>query len=271
MRSSVKWVWRLTLVSVACLGMGLYGLSGCHEQTSISREVPSTETRRTTPLEELPGEDYADVIPRAVTPETENSMEEDPQVTEPEDTDWMLMLVNPQNTLPEDFSVTLKELENHQAVDARIYEDLQTMLEDARKEGLSPVVRSSYRTQADQEILYANKVSRLRKQGYSREEAEAEAARWVAFPGTSEHQLGLAVDIVAESYRALEEDQENTPEQKWLMANAHRYGFILRYPEEKSQITGIGYEPWHYRYVGREAAGEIYEKGICLEEYLERS
>lgn len=182
--------------------------------------------------------------------------------------DWKLLLVNPWNKIPDDFTVNLTHFGNGQAVDERIYPDLQAMLEDARAEGLSPIVRSSYRTTEMQEDLYANKISRLRKQGYPREEAETEAAKWVAVPGTSEHQLGLAVDIVAESYQALVRQQEDTAEQKWLIENAHRYGFVLRYPEEKSQITGIGYEPWHYRYVGREAAKQMYESGLCLEEYL---
>ena len=97
---------------------------------------------------------------------------------------------------------------------------------------------------------------------------EAEAARWVARPGTSEHQTGLALDIVAASYQVLDEKQEDTAEQQWLMENSWKYGFILRYPSEKSGITGIGYEPWHYRYVGRAAAAEIHCAGVCLEEYL---
>ena len=88
----------------------------------------------------------------------------------------------------------------------------------------------------------------------------------MAVPGTSEHQLGLAVDIVDVNQQVLEEEQEDTPTQQWLLANSWKYGFILRYPENKSSITGITYEPWHYRYVGRQAAQEIYSQGICLEE-----
>ena len=91
---------------------------------------------------------------------------------------------------------------------------------------------------------------------------------WVARPGTSEHQTGLAVDIVDTSYQILDEGQENTPVQQWLMAHCAEYGFILRYPTDKSEITGVGYEPWHYRYVGVEAAREIMANGLCLEEYL---
>lgn len=183
--------------------------------------------------------------------------------------DWKLLLVNPWNQLPDDFSVELKQLKNGHAVDERTYPDLQAMLDDARAEGLSPILCSSYRTLEMQQALFTNKVNRLLAAGYSRNDAEAEAGRWVAVPGTSEHQTGLAVDIVASDYQLLDERQENTAEQIWLMENAYKYGFILRYPREKSEITGIGYEPWHYRYVGQDAAKEIYENGLCLEEYLE--
>lgn len=184
--------------------------------------------------------------------------------------DWKLLLVNPWHPLPKDFSVELQWLDNGQAVDKRAYPELRAMMDDAGAEGLSPVICSSYRTEENQKVLFENKISRLLSAGYSRKDAESEAGKWVAVPGTSEHQAGLAVDIVASSYRLLDEQQENTAEQKWLMENAYRYGFILRYPREKTEITGIGYEPWHYRYVGREAAEEIYEQGLCLEEYLER-
>lgn len=106
--------------------------------------------------------------------------------------------------------------------------------------------------------------------GIRLEDAKAKAGRQVAVPGTSEHQLGLAVDIVDVSYQLLDTNQENTDVQKWLLENSWRYGFILRYPTDKTDITGIVYEPWHYRYVGKEYAKEIHEKGVCLEQYLEQ-
>ena len=184
--------------------------------------------------------------------------------------DWNLLLVNPWNELPDNFSVELKQLSNGHAIDERAYADLQAMMDDARAQGLSPIICSSYRTQEFQQKLFDNKIKRLMDAGYSEEDAEIEAGKWVAVPGTSEHQTGLAVDIVARSYQVLDENQENTAEQQWLMENSYQYGFILRYPEGKTDITGINYEPWHYRYVGREAAKEIYEQGLCLEEYLDK-
>ena len=182
--------------------------------------------------------------------------------------DWRLLLVNPWNALPEDYAVELATLANGLQVDERIYDDLSAMLTDCSDAGLEPIVCSAYRTEAKQRQLYANKVARVRASGVPEDQVEAEAARWVARPGTSEHQTGLALDIVAASYQILDEKQEDTAEQKWLMENSWKYGFILRYPSEKSGITGIGYEPWHYRYVGRAAAAEIHRTGVCLEEYL---
>ena len=181
---------------------------------------------------------------------------------------WQLTLVNPWNELPEDYEMTLESLPGGHQVDQRAYDDLNAMLEACREAGLSPKICSSYRTQAKQTYLYNNKIARLRKAGYSKAAAEREAGRWVARPGTSEHQLGLALDIVSSSYQALTKKQEKTAEQKWLMEHCWEYGFILRYPNEKSEITGIGYEPWHYRYVGVDVALDIRDSGLCLEEHL---
>ena len=184
--------------------------------------------------------------------------------------DWKLLLVNPWNKLPEGYAVTLKRLANGLQVDERIYDDLNAMLTDCRKAGLQPVVCSAYRSHATQIRLHNNKIARLRNAGYSYESAVKEAARWVAVPGTSEHETGMALDIVSYGYQLLNEQQENTAEQKWLMEHCWEYGFILRFPKDKTEVTGIGYEPWHYRYVGRENAAKIRESGLCLEEYLQK-
>lgn len=182
---------------------------------------------------------------------------------------WNLTLVNWENPLPEDFAAPeLIQLRNGHAIDARAYPDLQAMMDAARAEGLRPLICSSFRTWEGQDKLYRAQVKRELSRGYGQSEAEAQAALWVARPGTSEHELGLAVDIVDMGYQILDERQEDTPVQRWLMEHCWEYGFILRYPTDKSEITHIGYEPWHYRYVGREAAKEIMERGLCLEEYL---
>ncbi len=182
--------------------------------------------------------------------------------------DELLTLVNFENTIPKDWKVDLVQLNNGQSVDWRIYDDLIAMLQAAKSEGLNPLICSSYRTNEKQEQLYQNKVSEYLSQGYSKVEASDKAAFWVARPGTSEHQLGLAVDIVSTKNQRLDRSQENTVEQQWLIQNSWKYGFVLRYPTNKNSITGVGYEPWHYRYVGKEHAKKINELGVCLEEYV---
>ena len=186
----------------------------------------------------------------------------------PEPIPELLTLVNPWNQVPEDWTVDLVTLPNGLEIDKRCYDALMDMIDGCYDAGLTPVICSAYRTQDFQQTLYDNKVSEWMEQGYSREEAREKAGHQVAVPGTSEHQTGLALDIVAAGYQILDEEQEDTAEQKWLMENSWKYGFILRYPSEKSDITGIGYEPWHYRYVGKAAAADIYRTGVCLEEYL---
>lgn len=185
--------------------------------------------------------------------------------------DWRLVLVNAEHPMEEEPAPPLQKLENGEAFDARAIDDLKQMLEDGEKEGLSFVVCSGYRTKVEQADLYEDKVRRLvKEEGLSEAEAREKAKTEVAYPRTSEHHLGLAADIVAKDYQLLNTQQEDTPESQWLRAHCAEYGFILRYPEGKSHVTGIIYEPWHYRYVGREAAMEITQQGICLEEYWGR-
>ena len=180
-----------------------------------------------------------------------------------------ILLVNPWNYIPEDYTVELKKIDANYQVAAEAYDDLQLMLADCKKGGGNPVICSAYRTQEYQENLYNKKVKKLMATGLSRENAEQEAGTVVAVPGTSEHQLGLALDIIDYHNWTLDESQEDTKTQQWLMANSWQYGWILRYPNGKSDATGIIYEPWHYRYVGREIAAELHELGLCLEEYLQ--
>ena len=178
--------------------------------------------------------------------------------------EWNLIVVNAWNELPEDYSVELTELSNGQKVDSRIYPYLQEMFDAAREEGVYPVVREGYRTAEEQQEILEDRIQTYINQGYSRSRAERTVKEWVALPGTSEHQLGIAVDINADKSMCSNEEVY-----AWLAENAYKYGFILRYPPGKQEITGTSYEPWHYRYVGVEVAREIYEQGICLEEYFE--
>lgn len=183
--------------------------------------------------------------------------------------DWELLLVNKKYKVPQEYVVELEEIESIHQVDKRIVEPLRQMLSDARKEGLSPIICSSYRTNEKQKKLYNNKVNEYKRWGFSDEEAEELASYWVAIPRTGEHETGLAVDIVSENYQILDEKQEQTDVQKWLIENSYKYGFTLRYPTDKKDITMINYEPWHYRYVGIDNATYMKEHDMCLEEYID--
>ncbi len=180
-----------------------------------------------------------------------------------------ILLVNPWHFMPAGYTVDLTGIGNGHQVASIAYEDYLEMISDCRGAGLRPVVCSSYRTQEYQEKLFARKVSFYTEKGYSEEDAKVQAGRSVAVPGTSEHQLGLALDIIDNRNWKLDESQAETETQQWLMENSWRYGWILRYPDGTSDLTGIIFEPWHYRYVGREAAADIHRRGVCLEAYLD--
>ena len=194
--------------------------------------------------------------------------------------DWRLILVNPTHTLPEGYKPETKELAGgiydtavynyyQYFCDERIFDELTDMLEACTDAGFHPLVASGYREHETQQMLFNDNIAGLEMQGMSREEAEKETKKVVAVPGTSEHELGLALDIACEENTELNETQMDTPTQKWLMENSWQYGFIIRYPTDKTRETGIIFEPWHYRYVGKESARYIHEHGLCLEEYLE--
>lgn len=180
------------------------------------------------------------------------------------DNGWNLILVNRDNFIPKDYKVELVELLNGQKVDSRIYPDLQEMLDAARAQGLALFVAAGYRTGEEQKRLLDEKIEAYEYEGHSKTNAEKLAKQWVALPGTSEHQLGVAVDINADTEKSSSDEVYD-----WLAQNGYKYGFIKRYPSDKTDITGVINEPWHYRYVGREAAEKIAAQGICLEEYIE--
>lgn len=205
-------------------------------------------------------------VSTAAAPTTEPSPSEDPAVELP----WNLTLVNAAHPLPEDFAVLTETLKSGKSFDARAIDALTEMINDCWADGLQPLVCSAYRSVDDQTALFQEQLDRLLASGLSYDEARTAASQEIAVPGTSEHSLGLAADICALSYQNLDSAQADTEEQKWLMAHCAEYGFILRYPKDKETITGIIYEPWHYRYVGKEAAQAITEGGLCLEEYLAR-
>ena len=182
---------------------------------------------------------------------------------------WNMVLVNGEHPMEDGYVPQLKELEEGLSVDARIIDAAKDMLSDAKKAGLHIDICSAYRSVERQEQDFGESLKERVKDGMSYWDAFNETSLNVAIPGTSEHALGLALDLISNQYTELDERQETTAEAKWLKENCHKYGFILRYPPEKTNITGIIYEPWHYRYVGVEDATKIMKLGITLEEYLQ--
>ena len=182
----------------------------------------------------------------------------------------LLMLVNKDHPLPETYEPQLHWLNNGScAVAEEMYGALKEMLTDGSEEGLEFVVASGYRdAQYQQQLLDEDILASMESEGLTWEEAYAKETRETMPPGYSEHSTGLAADIVSLDYQVLDEAQEYTPENQWLRENCSKYGFILRYPRGAQEITGIDYESWHFRFVGKEAAQEIMERGITLEEFL---
>lgn len=166
------------------------------------------------------------------------------------------VLVNPWNPVPEGYEPDLVEI-NGFKIDASCLAALEEMIADCEAAGHSCKITSGYRSYDRQVFLFERKVTKLMGQGYSREAAEKETALSIAIPGTSEHQLGLAVDL-----------KNGNDTYSWLAKNSWKYGFTMRYPFGKTALTGIYYEPWHFRYVGLELAKELYDLGLCVEEYM---
>lgn len=186
--------------------------------------------------------------------------------------DWRLTLVNPQHSIPEDYEIVLGDVATIKGIlqcDERIIDDWLLMQRAAGEDGVQIVICSTYRDEDYQKSLFNGKLTRYINMGLSYLEAYQRTSEYVNVPNGSEHQLGLAFDIVTPTFLDLVEEFEDTQAGKWLAANCHKYGFILRYPRGKEFITGVEYEPWHFRYVGREAAGIIMGEGITLEEFWE--
>ncbi len=183
--------------------------------------------------------------------------------------DWRLVLINKQHSIPEDYSFNLAVIKGYMKCDERILGDLSDMLQAAKDDGVNLEIRSPYRTHDRQEMNFERKIDRYMGRGMSYMEAYQLASQVVTVPGNSEHEIGLALDIVCDTFTELEQEFADTEAGKWLADNSYRYGFILRYPKGKEYFTGIEYEPWHFRYVGVEAATYITERGITLEELWE--
>lgn len=185
--------------------------------------------------------------------------------------DWTLLLANASNPLAEDFAPpSLTEIADGQSVDSRIADPIRALLTDAKAAGYTNIYFcSGYRDYDTQYSIYWNAVwTRMNDYGYSQEEAEAMTRLEINPPGSSEHQLGTTADILEYYGQDMQPYIGGSGLMLWLEQHCTEYGFILRYPEGKTDITGVEYEPWHLRYVGLEAAEYITENNLCLEEFL---
>lgn len=198
---------------------------------------------------------------------TENNITQNEEIknSQKEITDWKLILVNIDNAIPDDYNMELVDIDEYRKFDSRAIDALKEMIEAERKSGASGIwVQSAYRSIEYQEEVFNKQVQEYINEGKTKEEAEELTLKIINKPGTSEHNLGLAVD-----FNYANNDFEDSTAFTWLKENAEDYGFILRYPKEKVDITKVDYEPWHWRYVGIENAKEINKLGYCLEEYIE--
>lgn len=182
---------------------------------------------------------------------------------------WAYYLINADNPLPSDFTVGLDTVQGSFMLDERCAGYARQMIADAAEDGITLTVVSAYRSVQKQQENLESYTQRLMKEGHNSSEARKLAEKEIALPYTSEHNAGLALDILTpdwwETHDDVTADFENTEQFRWLSENAHKYGFIMRYPKEYESVTGIIYEPWHYRFVGVYYAGRIKESGLPLE------
>lgn len=180
-----------------------------------------------------------------------------------ENCDFNLVVVNKNNGLPDNFKEDLVDFRGVK-IDRRIEENLSKMMDDAEKDSISLWISSAYRDVKLQAEIMDDEIYKNMQEGHTKEESEELAKKLISEPGKSEHHTGLAID-----FNGVSDDFCNTDVYKWLIENAQNYGFILRYPESKKEITGINFEPWHFRYVGVYTAKAMHGKDICLEEYVD--
>mgnify|MGYP003302054475 CR=1 FL=1 len=169
-----------------------------------------------------------------------------------------VLLVNFENEVPNDYQPNLVKFGDYK-IDASCADALGQLFDACKDAGYKCKINSAYRSKQQQQKLWDKYYQKYRDAGYSKKAATEKVGKSVAKPGSSEHHLGLAVDVGG-----------NEKMQKWMKNHAWEYGFIVRYPEGKTNYTGIIYEPWHIRYVGKELAKELYELDLCMEEYMEK-
>ena len=246
-----------------------------NQQSQSSDEETIEEEQPTQPQEEETiGEEQPTQPKEEETQQEESSEEQDTRKLAEEfaqeKQEWYLLLANVDNPLPQDFTVETEVVQNSFEMDARVAQTMRDMIDAAAEDGVDLLVCSAYRSIEKQQTLFDEQVQIYLNQGKSRQEAYDLTASAIAIPGTSEHHTGLAADIVTPTHQTLDPEFADTEAGQWLQEHAWEYGFVLRYPEDKQDVTKIIYESWHYRFVGKTHAKLMKESGLCLEEYLQQ-
>lgn len=259
------------IVALALIAYIISTLGGSKDTTSSSDASSQNISSEVTSSEESSSTDISSADTSSTDSVSENTSSKKP--TKKLDEDFQnLTLVNGWNPLPEDFdyeghltTIPQKYIKGSLTqIDKDVWPYLKAMLDDARDDGIDMGVWSPYRSYATQKMLFERQIKKQIANGVPKAEAEDKAATVVARPGTSEHNTGLALDI-----NCANSSFENTKAYKWLERNAENYGFIMRYREDKQEKTGVIHESWHWRFVGINAAKEINQLDMCLEEYVE--
>lgn len=245
-------------------------LAGCEIElnTSENNHSSSASSEVSSPVEE--SKESSEPI---LTPEEKREQEMIAALPDVSTKNWNLILVNNENPIDENVEIPLETAADQKEIDARIMEPYESWMNAAADAGHNIFLASSYRSVDRQRANYNNSIQGYINEGYSKEEATKMTEDYIAIPGGSEHHTGLALDMIDSEWlntgKGLVPEYDTQESQHWLVDTAADYGFILRFPKNKEEATGINYESWHFRYVGVENAHFIKKYDLALEEYIE--
>ena len=260
-----------TIVTIALIGLlGVGTAAGIFLSDRSQQQEPPSADIQQEEKEEAPVESSSQKEEEQEQSSQETKQQQLAEEFAKEKEEYYLLLANAENPLPQDWSIQTEEVQNGYEMDKRAAPAMREMIQAAKEDGVELMLCSAYRSVEKQQQLFDRSQQAYMAQGMSEEEAYAKTATETAIPGTSEHQTGLAADIVTPTYQMLDAGFADTPAGQWLSEHAAEYGFVLRYPQDKQEVTGIIYESWHYRFVGKTHAKLMKESGLCLEEYLQR-
>jgi len=260
-----------TIVTIALIGLlGVGTAAGIFLSDRSQQQEPPSADIQQEEKEEAPVESSSQKEEEQEQFSQETKQQQLAEEFAKEKEEYYLLLANAENPLPQDWSIQTEEVQNGYEMDKRAAPAMREMIQAAKEDGVELMLCSAYRSVEKQQQLFDRSQQAYMAQGMSEEEAYAKTATETAIPGTSEHQTGLAADIVTPTYQMLDAGFADTPAGQWLSEHAAEYGFVLRYPQDKQEVTGIIYESWHYRFVGKTHAKLMKESGLCLEEYLQQ-